>query len=186
MNRPRGAHEADDEGHAAEVRRGAAGCDVFMRDFLYSEIAQVHGIPNVPDDAELAVRPVLGEGAFVARDRGGRFVSRSWALPSRSFRSSCSTASPSSWAIAARTASRRARAASRPTPTAIARERRASSSVDRPAAAARRCRACMTASSTLRIVSCAMGGEATLTAPASRSSPAPCRISRDGASLAGS
>ena len=28
----------------------------FMRDFLYSEIAQVHGIPNVPDDAELAVK----------------------------------------------------------------------------------------------------------------------------------
>ena len=28
----------------------------FMRDFLYSEIAAVHGIPNVPDDAELAVK----------------------------------------------------------------------------------------------------------------------------------
>lgn len=28
----------------------------FMRDFLYSEVAEVHGIPNVPDDAELAVR----------------------------------------------------------------------------------------------------------------------------------
>ena len=28
----------------------------FMRDFLYSEIAAAHGIPNVPDDAELAVR----------------------------------------------------------------------------------------------------------------------------------
>lgn len=28
----------------------------FMRDFLYSEVAEVHGIANVPDDAELAVR----------------------------------------------------------------------------------------------------------------------------------
>ena len=27
----------------------------FMRDFLYSEVSAVHGIPNVPDDAELAV-----------------------------------------------------------------------------------------------------------------------------------
>lgn len=28
----------------------------FMRDFLYSEVAEVHGIPNVPNDAELAIR----------------------------------------------------------------------------------------------------------------------------------
>ena len=28
----------------------------FMRDFLYSEIAEVHGIANVPDDAELAIK----------------------------------------------------------------------------------------------------------------------------------
>ncbi|MXX60491.1 MAG: hypothetical protein F4112_00410 [Holophagales bacterium] len=28
----------------------------FMRDFLYSEISQVHGIPNVPEDADLAVK----------------------------------------------------------------------------------------------------------------------------------
>ena len=27
-----------------------------MRDFLYSEVAEVHGIANVPDDAELAVK----------------------------------------------------------------------------------------------------------------------------------
>ena len=27
-----------------------------MRDFLYSEVAEAQGIPNVPDDAELAVR----------------------------------------------------------------------------------------------------------------------------------
>ena len=27
----------------------------FMRDFLYSEVAEVHGIANVPDDAELAI-----------------------------------------------------------------------------------------------------------------------------------
>ena len=28
----------------------------FMRDFLYSEIAAVHGIANVPDDARLAIK----------------------------------------------------------------------------------------------------------------------------------
>ncbi len=28
----------------------------FMRDFLYSEVAAVHGIANVPDDAELAIK----------------------------------------------------------------------------------------------------------------------------------
>jgi hypothetical protein len=27
----------------------------FMRDFLYSEIASIHGIPNVPDDPDLAI-----------------------------------------------------------------------------------------------------------------------------------
>ena len=32
----------------------------FMRDFLYSEIASVHGIPNVPDNAELAIEAGRG------------------------------------------------------------------------------------------------------------------------------
>lgn len=27
----------------------------YMRDFLYSEIANLHGIPNIPDDPELAI-----------------------------------------------------------------------------------------------------------------------------------
>jgi hypothetical protein len=27
----------------------------FMRDFLHSEIADFHGIPNIPDDPELAI-----------------------------------------------------------------------------------------------------------------------------------
>ena len=27
----------------------------FMRDFLYSEIANLHGIPNIPDDPDLAI-----------------------------------------------------------------------------------------------------------------------------------
>lgn len=27
----------------------------FMRDFLYSEIANFHGIPNIPDDPDLAI-----------------------------------------------------------------------------------------------------------------------------------
>ena len=32
----------------------------FMRDFLYSEIAAVHGIPNVPDDPKLAIQAGKG------------------------------------------------------------------------------------------------------------------------------
>ena len=32
----------------------------FMRDFLYSEIAAVHGIPNVPDDPKLAIEAGKG------------------------------------------------------------------------------------------------------------------------------
>ena len=32
----------------------------FMRDFLYSEVAEVHGVPNVPDDAELAIEAGRG------------------------------------------------------------------------------------------------------------------------------
>ena len=27
----------------------------FMRDFMYSEISNFHGIPNIPDDPELAI-----------------------------------------------------------------------------------------------------------------------------------
>ena len=27
----------------------------FMRDFLYSEISQIEGIPNIPDDPKLAI-----------------------------------------------------------------------------------------------------------------------------------
>ncbi len=27
----------------------------YMRDFLYSEIANLHGIPNIPDDPDLAI-----------------------------------------------------------------------------------------------------------------------------------
>jgi hypothetical protein len=27
----------------------------FMRDFLYSEISQIEGIPNIPDDPDLAI-----------------------------------------------------------------------------------------------------------------------------------
>ena len=32
----------------------------FMRDFLYSEVSAAHGIPNVPDDAKLAVKAGKG------------------------------------------------------------------------------------------------------------------------------
>ena len=32
----------------------------FMRDFLYSEVSAVHGIPNIPDDPELAIKAGKG------------------------------------------------------------------------------------------------------------------------------
>ena len=32
----------------------------FMRDFLYSEVAAAHGIANVPDDAQLAIKAGIG------------------------------------------------------------------------------------------------------------------------------
>ncbi len=35
----------------------------FMRDFLYSEVSAVHGIPNIPDDPELAIE--AGKGLCV-------------------------------------------------------------------------------------------------------------------------
>jgi hypothetical protein len=33
----------------------------FLRDFLHSEIADLHGIPNIPDDPDLAI---AAGGAF--------------------------------------------------------------------------------------------------------------------------
>jgi len=36
----------------------------YMRDFLYSDIAQIHGIPNIPDDPDLA----LAAGRRLCRD----------------------------------------------------------------------------------------------------------------------
>jgi hypothetical protein len=39
------------------LRRGLAAPDSFSarRDFLHSEIADLHGIPNIPDDPNLAI-----------------------------------------------------------------------------------------------------------------------------------
>lgn len=39
-----------------EFGRTRLSKNFFMRDFLYSEIANLHGIPNIPDDAELAIK----------------------------------------------------------------------------------------------------------------------------------
>lgn len=39
-----------------ELGRRQLSPSFFMRDFLYSEIAAIHGLANVPDDPELAVR----------------------------------------------------------------------------------------------------------------------------------
>ena len=38
-----------------ELGRVRLSSSFFMRDFLYSEIANYHGIPNIPDDPDLAV-----------------------------------------------------------------------------------------------------------------------------------
>ena len=38
-----------------EVGRVRLSKSFFMREFLYSEVANLHGIPNIPDDPELAV-----------------------------------------------------------------------------------------------------------------------------------
>jgi hypothetical protein len=52
----------------------------YMREFLYSEISQVHGIPNIPDDPELAIKAgrTLCESVLEPiQDRLGRISVRS-------------------------------------------------------------------------------------------------------------
>src|SRR3954447_17961709 len=39
-----------------ELGRVRLSPNFFMRDFLYSEIANFYGIPNIPDDPDLAIR----------------------------------------------------------------------------------------------------------------------------------
>ena len=38
-----------------ELGRVQLSKSFFMREFLYSEISQIEGIPNIPDDPELAI-----------------------------------------------------------------------------------------------------------------------------------
>src|ERR1700690_1860438 len=38
-----------------ELGRQRLSRSFFMRDFLYSEISAIHGIPNIPGDPELAI-----------------------------------------------------------------------------------------------------------------------------------
>ena len=49
MRAPRSVHGAEALGRVRLSR------SFFMRDFLYSEIGNVHGIPNLPDDPALAI-----------------------------------------------------------------------------------------------------------------------------------
>jgi hypothetical protein len=49
MRRPRSVRSAEDLGR---VRLSQS---FFMRDFLYSEIANLHGLANLPDEPDLAV-----------------------------------------------------------------------------------------------------------------------------------
>jgi hypothetical protein len=52
----------------------------YMREFLYSEISQVHGIPNIPDDPELAIaagKSLCEQVLEPIQDRLGRISVRS-------------------------------------------------------------------------------------------------------------
>ena len=46
--------------HLTEFGRERLSKHFFMRDFMYSEISAVHGIPNVPEDSELATKAGKG------------------------------------------------------------------------------------------------------------------------------
>lgn len=49
MKPPRSVSKLD------ELGRVRLSQNFFMRDFLYSEIANLHGIPNIPEDPDLAI-----------------------------------------------------------------------------------------------------------------------------------
>ena len=52
----------------------------FMRDFLFSDIAAIHGLPNVPDDPDLAIRAgtrLCEDLLEPLQDRFGRIAIRS-------------------------------------------------------------------------------------------------------------
>jgi hypothetical protein len=60
--------------------RTRLSANFFMRDFLYSEIAAVHGIPNIPDDPDLAIaagRRLCEEILEPLQSAFGRIVIRS-------------------------------------------------------------------------------------------------------------
>lgn len=63
-----------------ELGRVRLSKSFFMRDMLYSEIAQVHGLLNVPDDPELAIAAgtrLCEELLEPLQDRWGRIAIRS-------------------------------------------------------------------------------------------------------------
>lgn len=63
-----------------ELGRVRLSPNFFMRDFLYSEIGAFHGISNIPDDPELAIRTgrrLCEEALEPLRDRFGRISIRS-------------------------------------------------------------------------------------------------------------
>jgi hypothetical protein len=74
MRRPGSVKALEDFGR---VRLSA---NFFMRDFLYSEIAAFHGLPNIPDDPDLAIvagRMLCEELLEPLRERFGRISIRS-------------------------------------------------------------------------------------------------------------
>jgi hypothetical protein len=50
MRKPKSVRSAEDFGRIRFSKT------FFMRDFLYSEIANIHGLTNLPDDPDLAVQ----------------------------------------------------------------------------------------------------------------------------------
>ncbi len=63
-----------------ELGRVRLSENFFMRDFLHSEIASVYGLPNIPDDPELAIaagRRLCEEALEPLRARFGRISIRS-------------------------------------------------------------------------------------------------------------
>lgn len=74
MNKPQSARALE------ELGRVRLSPSFFMRDFLYSEVASFYGIPNIPDDPDLAImagRKLCEEALEPLRARFGRISIRS-------------------------------------------------------------------------------------------------------------
>jgi hypothetical protein len=74
MNKPQSARALE------ELGRVRLSANFFMRDFLYSEVASFYGVPNIPDDPDLAIiagTRLCQEALEPLRARFGRISIRS-------------------------------------------------------------------------------------------------------------